>query len=70
MVENWKNERANYFYKCVQNLCNYPRDDKNELDIVNVNFYTNLPSDNSFRATGKCNHLLKYLQTSIVGISG
>lgn len=51
-------------------MYSYPRDDKNELGIVNVNFYTNLLSDNSFRATGKCNNLLKYLKSSIVGISG
>lgn len=78
MAGNWKDERANekadkitfisVFKICAITL-GYTEIIQHELDTVNINSYTNLLLDNLFRARGKCNNLLKHLQTSIAGIS-
>lgn len=78
MAKNWKDERANEkadkitfisVFKICAIILGYTEIIQHELDTVNINSYTNLLLDNLFRARGKCNNLLKHLQTRIARIS-
>lgn len=61
---------VNDFYKCLQNVCNYPRLHGNaKIWTGNVNSLAKLLSSNSHRAAGNCDNSLRHLQNSMRWIS-